>query len=231
MDERERPRGDRDEAMDGLTAVNLLLVPDRRTCDQARALNGELRRDLGWGYAFDETHQPHVTVLQRYVRRADLARGLAAVGAAFDGAALARSTLRTTGLSAAAFGTSPGTVLAGVDVEPTPSLYRLQEALLQAIGPFSVTGGDASAFFAQAGEPPIGPATIAYVEGFVPAHTGPRYAPHMTVGVGDERFVARLSSRFQGATFSAGALAAYQLGDLGTARLALMSWPAVSLAA
>ena len=217
--------------MEDLTAVNLLLAPDESICDQARALNAELRRDLGWGFAFDETHQPHITVLQRYVRRADLERALAAIGQASAGTDLDELPLRGTGLSTAEFGTPPGTVLVSLDVEPTAALRGLQETLLEAVAPFSVAGGTASAFFTIAGEPTIGSETIAYVEGFVPEHTGPRYAPHMTVGVGDERFAASLKARFEGLSFTACALAAYQLGDLGTARRALRSWPRAALAA
>jgi 2'-5' RNA ligase len=222
--------------MTGLTAINLLLVPDETTRAQAMALNAALRRDLRSrdlesDFAFDATHQPHITVLHRYVMSADLERVLAAAGNAAAEIDLDDLALRSTGLVAGEFGTPPGTVLVSIDVAPTPGLRALQERLVEAVAPFSASQGTASAFFTTADEPEVGSATIAYVEQFVPAHTGRRYAPHLTVGVGEQRFAEGLKARFEGCPFSAGALAAYQLGNLGTARRALMSWPRASLAA
>ncbi len=222
--------------MTGLTAINLLLIPDEATRAQAMALNAALRsdlrsRDLGSGFAFDATHQPHITALHRYVRSADLERVLAAAGDAAAGIDLDDLALRSTGLVAGEFDTPPGTVLVSVDVAPTPGLRALQERLVAAVAPFSASRGTAGAFFSTADEPEAGSATIAYVEQFVPAHTGHRYAPHLTVGVGEQRFAERLKARFEGFPFSADALAAYQLGNLGTARRALTSWPRASLAA
>ena len=217
--------------MDTVTAINVLLVPDDETRERARALNAELRLELRWGFAFDETHQPHLTVVQRYVRSADLDRVLAAVGKAAAATDLDDLPLRGTGLSAAAFDTPPKTALVSIDVEAPDALRALQRRLVRALAPFSVSGGTAGAFFTTEGESGIGPATIEYVERFVPAHTGPRYAPHISVGVGDQRSVERLRRRFEGSSFRADALAAYQLGNLGTARRALRSWPRASLAA
>ena len=217
--------------MDTLTAINVLLVPDEATCDLAKAMNAELRLDLRWGFAFDETHQPHITVVQRFVRSADLEGVLAAIGDAGSATRLADLALRSTGLVAVPFDTPPGTALVGIDVEPLGDLRALQERLVEALAPFSASGGTASAFFTTEGESGIGPATIDYVERFVPAHTGSEYAPHMTVGVGEEQSTERLRRRFEGAPVHAGALAAYQLGNLGTARRALRSWPRAALAA
>ena len=222
--------------MTGLTAVNLLLVPDEKMRKEAEALNAALRRDLGsrdlrLGFAFDATHQPHITVLHRYVRSADLERVLAAAGKAAAGTDLDDLALRGTGLVAGELDTPPGTVLVSIDVAPTPGLRALQERLVEAVAPFSVSRGTTGAFFTTADEPEVGSATIAYVEQFVPAHTGRRYAPHLTVGVGEQRFAEALKARFEGLPFSADALAAYQLGNLGTARRALTSWPRAALAA
>ena len=68
--------------MSDLIAINVLLEPDAATKVLAAELNAELRdgrppmsgRVSGGAFAFDRTHLPHVTLLQRYVRRADLAR-------------------------------------------------------------------------------------------------------------------------------------------------------------
>ena len=55
-----------------LTAINVLLDPDAATVEKARATNARLREDYPGGFALDANHAPHVTMLQRFVRTADL---------------------------------------------------------------------------------------------------------------------------------------------------------------
>ncbi|MGO4841251.1 hypothetical protein AB4144_54245, partial [Rhizobiaceae sp. 2RAB30] len=55
-----------------VTAVDILLDPDATMIQHAQAANERLRKSFPEGFALDETHQPHISVLQRYVRTADL---------------------------------------------------------------------------------------------------------------------------------------------------------------
>jgi hypothetical protein len=55
-----------------LTAINVLLVPDAPTVLKAQAINARLREDYPDGFALDANHAPHITILQRFVRTADL---------------------------------------------------------------------------------------------------------------------------------------------------------------
>ncbi len=209
-----------------LTAVDVLLVPDDAAQARAKALNAALRRDFPPGFAVDETHQAHVTVLQRYVRSHALDRALQAVARTIAAYDLAAVSLRARGVVGAELGTPPGTLLASIDFAPAPELQVLQTALIVALRPFTAWDGTAAAFLALPGEPAVGDATVAYVERFVPAHSAERYSPHLTFGVGKREAVEDLEAGpFAAFEASVSAVAVYRVGDLGAARQLLRIWP------
>jgi hypothetical protein len=209
-----------------LLALDVLLRPDEATRRRAEAVNDILRGGLPTGFALDETHVPHVTLLQRYVRMEDLGWVLAAVQGVFAALEDSGPRLHAVALAGGEFGTPKGTLVASIAVEATQALLALHEAIVAAVTPFSESRGTAAAFVSSAEEPEINATTIAYVEEFVPAHSGGAYSPHMTVGVGREDVMQRLTaSPFDDFRFLPSALAVYQLGDLGAARRLLGSWP------
>ena len=53
-------------------AINVLLDPDPATVEKARAVNARLRENFPHGFALDENHAPHLTILQRFVRTSDV---------------------------------------------------------------------------------------------------------------------------------------------------------------
>jgi hypothetical protein len=220
-------------SMDDLIAINVLLEPDAATKVLAAELNAELRRALPTGpaFAFDQTHLPHVTLAQRYVRRADLERVLEAIGDVAGRAAAGGEgqglRLRAGGLGGGELGTPPGTVLASVEFEDSPAVRALHDSVLRALAPLAAAGGSAAAFFTLSGESPANAATVAYVEGFVPAHAGEHYAPHLTAGVAREADVRRLACDhpLAGVQVTPVAVAVAHLGDFGTARQVLRRWP------
>jgi hypothetical protein len=217
-----------DLTYDNVTAIDVLLRPDEGTLLRAKALNATLRRGVPSGFAFDETHQAHVTVLQRYLRSNALDRALEAVAQAISAhdRDLAALRLSARGVVGAEFGTPAGTLLASIDLAPVPVLPAFQAALILALRPFTEWGGTAAAFLTLPGEPPVGHATVAYVERFVPANTGERYSAHLSVGVGKREDVEGLAvAPFAAFEASVDAVAVYRLGDLGTARRALKIWP------
>ena len=212
--------------MTGLSAIDILLTPDKAAVERAKSLNAVLRGDLPSGFALDQTHQPHVTMLQRYVGDDDLDGVFAAVDDVIASTDVATLRLHAVNLAGAEFGTPPGTLLVSIGIEPTPVLLALHEALVEAVAPFALSGGAAAAFFTTADEPAVNAATIAYVESFVPLHSGRRYAPHMTVGVGAKDLVKALEAApFADFELSPRAAAVYQLGNFGAARRVLMSRP------
>src|SRR5271154_924746 len=58
--------------MSELTAIDILINPDEETIKRAREVNARVLQSMPEGWVLDDTHQPHITTLQRYVRTADL---------------------------------------------------------------------------------------------------------------------------------------------------------------
>jgi hypothetical protein len=57
--------------MSDLTAIDVLINPDEVTIERARGQRADAQEHAR-GWVLDDTHQPHITTLQRYVRTADL---------------------------------------------------------------------------------------------------------------------------------------------------------------
>jgi hypothetical protein len=201
-------------------AIDILIEPDRAMTEKAKSVNARLRRNHPDGFAFDESHVPHITLAQRYVRASDLDGLASALTEALRSGPTLPLELRATGYASNASSTTSVVVCV---VQRSLDLLELASKVLDAVRPYAVAGGTANAFFGAPGEE-IDPETIRYVEDFEPACTGQRYDPHVTLGAGRPDFVERLSSEpFEEFTFSGPKLAIYQLGNFGTARKLLWS--------
>ncbi|HTV93646.1 MAG TPA: hypothetical protein VMG98_13100 [Verrucomicrobiae bacterium] len=180
--------------------------------------NAALLKNFPQGYTLDETHHAHVSMLQRFVRESDLDKVYAAIAAA-----VAAENPSAWKLKAYKYYYIPaGPIgLAGIVVEVTDDLLRLQQKLIDAVAPFSIATATAEAFFKLPSEPPLHevPALVQYVGAFVPEHSGKNFMPHVTVGVGLKTYLDEmLAAPFEAFTFSPSGASVYQLGDFGTAR-------------
>jgi hypothetical protein len=210
------------EAQPAVTAIDIALEPDATMLQHASALNARLRGHFAKGYALDATHRPHVTMLQRYVRTADLAKVYAAVRkikAEYDMAAWKFDAFKID--HAVWSGLAVTVILA----KPPQKVLEAQQQLIDAIAPYTVQTGTAAAFATTPAEPDINASTISYVATFVPKSTGKNYIAHVTCGVATVAFVKQLESEpFSSFTFSPVAISVYQLGNFGTARKKLEYW-------
>ena len=59
-------------APDSVMAINILLEPDATMVSHAQANNERLLKVYPDGFALDESHRPHITLVQRFVRTRDL---------------------------------------------------------------------------------------------------------------------------------------------------------------
>ena len=55
-----------------VTAIDILLEPDATMVQHAQADNARLLKAYPTGFALDPTHQPHLTLIQQFVRTAEL---------------------------------------------------------------------------------------------------------------------------------------------------------------
>jgi hypothetical protein len=215
-----QPAGSSDAG--GVTAIDILLLPDETMIEHARAANARLLKNYPRGFSLDATHHPHVTCLQRYVRTADLEKVYEAVGKV-----LATEQPTAWKLKAHKFYYLPvdDTGLAGIVVDPTAELRRFQQKLIHAVTPFTVKMGTSAAYVTAPEDPDIVPMVIDYVADYVPKYSGKNFNPHVTVGVGTKKFLDEmLKEPFASFTFSPIGVAVYHLGNYGTARKVLKQW-------
>jgi hypothetical protein len=177
--------------------------------------NARLLKVLGGGFALDATHTPHITMLQCFVRTADLKKVYAAAGKV-----LARANVKAMKLEAFKYYYAPGGAVgvAGICAKPTPEILKLQADIIAAVKPFTVETGPIGAFTAPHDNPATDAALIQYVSMFVPKMSGENYNPHVSTGVAPTAYLDQmLAEPFVPFAFSPAGAAVYQLGPFGTA--------------
>ena len=206
-----------------VTAIDIALEPDATMLQHARDANARLLKSFPKGFTLDETHHPHVTVLQQFVRTADLDKVFAAANAVLTKEKPTAWTLKAFKYY---YIPSPPVGLAGIVVEPTEDLHRLQDELIKAVEPYTVKTGTSAAFFSEDGGRDIQKSLIEYVTHFVTIAADKRFNPHVTIGVGTETYLNKmLAEPFDSFTFSPTGASVYQLGTFGTARKELKALP------
>jgi 2'-5' RNA ligase len=199
-----------------VTAIDIALEPDATMMQHAKDANARLLKSFPKGFTLDETHHPHVTMLQQFVRTDALDKVFAAANAV-----LAKQKPRAWTLKAFKYYyiPSPPVGLAGIVVEPTEDLHRLQDELIKAVEPYTVKTGTAAAFFSNEDGRDIQAFLIEYVANFVTIAASNHFNPHVTIGVGMETYLNELLAEpFESFTFSVAGASVYQLGSFGTAR-------------
>src|SRR5208337_2796611 len=107
-----------------VAAIDIALEPDATMMRRAQADNARLLNLFPTGFALDETHHPHVTMLQQFVHTADLDKVYAAADRVLSSE---RPTSWKLKASRYYYIPSPPVGLAGIVVEPTENLLRLQQ--------------------------------------------------------------------------------------------------------
>ena len=211
--------------MTALTAVDFLLIPDDTMLTHAKAWNARLLESVPTGFALDQRHTPHITLLQRYVRTDQLDELYRAAGKVITAAPVTTLELAGVKLAHMKVAALPGIGLAGLLVRPGPAVLVLQAALIDAVAPYTGTPGTADAYVTSAAEPHINQDTIDYIERYIPDHSGANYLAHVTVGEATLDDLTALEAQpFEPFTFHPTALAAYHLGNNGTAQIELHRW-------
>jgi phosphoserine phosphatase len=205
-----------------VTAIDILLEPDATMLRHAEANNARLLAVFPKGFALDASHRPHITMLQCFVRTADLDKIYAAEEKVLTAAnvnAMKLEAFKYYYLPAGAVG------VAGIVARPTPELLKLQADIIVAAKPYMVQTGPISAFTAGHDDPAIDTAMIQYVSTFVPNASGEHFNPHVSTGAAPHEYLDKmLAEPFEPFTFSPAGAAVYQLGPFGTAAKELKAW-------
>ena len=206
-----------------MTALDIVLEPDATMLAHASAVNARLRGDYPQGFPLDAAHHPHISMLQRFVKTADLDNMYNAAEGVFAGEKPGTWTLRAVKHY---YIPAPPIGLAGIVIEPTEDLLRLQKHLIDAIAPYTMTTGTTAAFASAEQGRDIQESLIEYVATFVGSQSGSNFSPHVATGVGTLAYLEEmLAEPFEAFTFSPEAAAIYQLGTFGTAQKLLKALP------
>jgi 2'-5' RNA ligase len=211
--------------MTDLTAVDILIEPDAATIERARAVNARMPLSIPAGITLDETHLPHITLLQRYLITVDLEQAYAAIETTIDGTDTTSLAFTVTGIAYSEAWGPPGQAAAGLLVHPNSQVLDLQANLISAVTPFVGSGGTDDAFATDPGQH-ISQTTKDWVQTYVPDQTGTNFTAHLTVGLDTVDHLKTLQAEpFEAFDIHPIGLAVYQLGNNGTARRRLNSWP------
>jgi hypothetical protein len=209
-------------ARSDVTAIDILLEPDAKMLKHAAANNARLLKAYPKGFALDASHRPHITMLQCFVRTADLGKVYAAVGTLLAGVnvnAMKLDAFKYYYIPAGELG------VAGIVARPTPELLKLQADIIAAVAPFTVETGPIGAFTSAHDDPALDVQMIDYVSAFVQKASGEHFNPHVTTGTAPRTHLDKmLAEPFQPFTFTPAGVAAYQLGPFGTAAKKLKAW-------
>ena len=209
-------------AQSEITAIDILLQPDATMLKQSALNNARLLKVFPKGFPLDAAHTPHITMLQCFVRTADLNKVYAA-----QEKVLAAANVNAMKLEADKFYYAPGGPLgvAGICARPTPDIIKLQADIIAAAKPFIVNAGSIDAFTSPHDDPAMDATLIDYVSTFVPKMSGENFNPHVSTGVAPKEYLDKmLAEPFEKFTFSPAGAAVYQLGPFGTAARKLKEW-------
>lgn len=204
-------------AQSDISAIDILLDPDHIMLDSAKVYNSRMLKNYSGpgSYSLDALHTPHITVLQCFVKTADLEKVYDAVAKVVKEEKPTKEKLLAKGLY---YFPVDDLGLAGITIEPSPALLHFQSEIIDALKPYMVVGTNA-AFIQNTNGTPIAKGSDVYVNGFIPDHSGAKYNPHVTIGLAHADYLKDLLARpFPNYTFKASAVSVYHLGDFGTAR-------------
>ena len=189
-----------------LVALDVALLLPRAVAVALGRLNARLQPPPD-GFGFDDSHLPHVTLVQQFVPAADLPVVLPLLG---------RVAAETQPLALRGVGLRRGRSTTSLEVDGGAALRRLHASILERLAPQAAPRGDASAFVAE-GEPARA-ADVDWVTHFRARAAGARFEPHVTLGVG------ALEGAAPPIAFTATELAACLLGRFCTCRRVLAAW-------
>ena len=210
-------------ADDSIIAIDILLQPDAKMLAHSADNNARLLKVFTQGFALDAKHTPHITMLQCFVRKADLDALYAA-----EEKVLAAANVTAMKLDAFKLYYIPaggGLGVAGICAKPTPEILKLQADIIAAASPFNLRDGPIGAFTAGHDNPAIDKAIIGYVSTFEKIGAGEHFNPHVSTGSGPTAYLDQMNAEpFESFTFSPAGAAVYQLGPFGTAAKKLKEW-------
>lgn len=191
--------------MTQLLALDVAILPPPDVTRRAMEYSAALAVEGSRGLRLDDTHLPHVTLTQQFVRQEELDTAFDRIGDVLRGRPFL--TLRISG-----GGKSGHTVW--MTVEQSREILDLHEALMEALRGLERPGGTPAAFVGDDARA----ADVLWVAGFRLKSSFGSFTPHITLGHAVE------APAIQPFTFEARTVAACQLGRFCSCRRVLRQW-------
>lgn len=193
------------------TAINIAILPPKAVSEKAHQLNRIINEGVvSPKIVLDDTHLPHITLVQAYVDTAKLGE------IAF--------VLERVIAGTPAFSLTASSILvdkhgySNMVIEKNPELLRIRQALIEKVESYHGKGGS-TAFFGHEQED-IAQFVIDYVQGFfINYRPAEKYFAHITLGIAHAQ-----SPAFIPMTFTADRIALCHEGNEGTCRKVLHEW-------
>lgn len=195
-------------------AIGVLLTLPKAVYDHSIELNRAILAHNPDNITLNESHIPHITLLQCYVKESELPKIEQALNGLYK--SIANDSLWADELQ---YKNEKTESFASIGIERSQPLMTLHEKTITFLKPYILTEGSQGSYVPNADGTPIDDFTMAYVPKFVSAHSYENYNPHISLGVAKVSLLDGLAQgNFKAMKFKATALGIYQLGAFGTAQ-------------
>lgn len=196
-----------------IVAIDVLLTVPEPVYNKAVELNHAILRNNSDNFTLDEQHIPHITLLQGYVLKKDLAiieKNLMEKLISLEPLELQIDSLEYNADQSQSF--------ASLGIEKNEALMQLHENIITILKSYLLSDAPQSAYVANEDGSPIDDFTIAYVPKFVSDHSYSNFNPHISLGVADSKLLDSMARNLRKQPFKPANISVYQLGNYGTAR-------------
>ena len=191
--------------MSDLIALDVAVLPPAEASARAVAASVALPADESQGLVLDDSHLPHITLMQLFARQNELDEVMSRIDATVGD--VAPLELEVTG-------GGQGTHSVWMAVSKTPPLVAVHERLMEALRGLERPDGGTGAFFDEDARL----RDVLWVAGYRLKSSFHHFEPHITLGHGSR------APEIAPFTFTAHTIAACHLGKFCTCRKSLRQW-------
>ena len=183
------------------------MIPPDEVIQLAVDINKTLPETAADDYLLDaRTCIPHITLLPGLIAREQLSEVVSKLGVLAE--QFSALNLKITHIKTSA--RPDGKAIAGLEIEKTPALQKLHQAILDATSTlFTYNNVQKEMFYSP---PPVNEIPLFWLRGFAKNNVRENYKPHITLGMGEPKPIAAPIQ------FRASTLALGHLGNYGTCR-------------
>ena len=197
-----------------IIAIDVLLTLPEKVYGQAVQLNKAIVKENPSNFTFDDTHIPHITLLQCYISEEDLPNVKKELKGLYK--TVENETLWIEELQ---YSKEKEESFSSIGIKKSDGLVSLHKKTIELLKPYMTADGSQQSYIQNESGKPIDQFTIDYVPKFVSDYSYENYNPHISLGVAKTTLLDSLNRNiFQPMKFQAASISVFQLGDFGTAR-------------